>query len=194
MPVQVVEPPEHEPLTLEEAKAQCRVDTMADDTLLIGLIGAARNWCEKASWRAFVTRKLALWLDAWPSEGWLVLPYPPLQTVDSVEYYDSGDTKFTLNKSKYIVDVVSQPGRVVLRTYETWPITYPVLRAANGICVTYDAGYGLAADVPQHLKQAMLLLVGHWYENREDSVVGAVNRSIEMGVQALLGIDRAFRF
>jgi uncharacterized phiE125 gp8 family phage protein len=193
MPIKVSVPPVEEPLTLSEAKAQCHVDTMDDDTLIIGLISAAREWCEKMDWRAYVTQTLELWLDYWPA-GAIIVPRPPLQTVESVEYYDIGDNAFTLSDSKYIVDAVSQPGRIVLRTYETWPITYPVLRSANGICVTYTAGYGMAVDVPQRIKQAMLLLVGHWYENRENTVVGTVNRSIEMGVQSLLGIDRAFRF
>ena len=193
MPIKVSNPPVEEPLTLSEAKTQCRVDTLDDDTLLIGLISAAREWCEKADWRAYVTQTLELWLDAWPAAGVIHIPRPPLQDVTSVVYYDIGDHEHTFAAAKYIVDTASQPGRIILRTYETWPITAPLLRSANGICVTYTAGYGMAVDVPQRIKQAMLLLIGHWYENREDTA-NAVNRSIEMGVQSLLGIDRAFRF
>lgn len=185
-------PPVEEPLTLEEAKAQCRVDTQDDDTLLTSLIIAAREWCERIDWRAYVTQTLQLWLDEWPSNGVLRVPKPPLQSVTSVVYYNAGDVAATWAASNYIVDTIEQPGRIVLRSGAAWPST--TLRAANGICVTYVAGYGLAVDVPQRIKQALLLLVGHWYENREDSTTGAVNRTIDNGVRALLGVDRAFRF
>jgi uncharacterized phiE125 gp8 family phage protein len=64
----------------------------------------------------------------------------------------------------------------------------------NPICVTYKAGWTTAALVPQTIRQAMLLLIGHWYENREEALTGTISRSIEFGVKALLGVERAFRF
>lgn len=192
MATRVSVPPVEEPLTLEEAKAQCRVDTQDDDTLLTTLIIAARRHCEKIDWRAYITQTLETWLDAWPADGVIHVPRPPLQSVTSVVYYNAADTAATLSAASYIVDTVSQPGRIVLRTGSAWPTT--TLRAANGICITHVAGYGLAVDMPEDIKNAMKLLIGHWYENREDSTVGAVSRSIDFGVRALLGIDRAMRF
>jgi uncharacterized phiE125 gp8 family phage protein len=192
MPVRVAIPPAEEPLTLEEAKAQCRIDGLDEDTYLTGLILQARRWCEKYDRRAYVTQGLEMWLDAWPGDGVIRPERPPLQSVTSIVYYDANDNAATLSASAYIVDAISQPGRIVLRTGSSWPTA--TLRAANGICVTYLAGYGTAVDVPEEVKGAMKLLIGHWYENREDSTTGAVNRAIDFGAKALLGIDRAFRF
>ncbi|MCW5861278.1 MAG: head-tail connector protein, partial [Caldilineales bacterium] len=41
------------------------------------------------------------------------------------------------------------------------------LRELNAIHIRFEAGYGAASAVPTRYKQALKLLVGHWYENRE---------------------------
>jgi uncharacterized phiE125 gp8 family phage protein len=192
MPVRVTVQPTEEPITLAEAKAQCRVDSTADDTFLTGLIVQARRYCEQYERRAYVTQTLEMWLDAWPDDGVIRLERPPLQSVTSVAYYNAADVAATLSAAAYIVDAISQPGRIVLRSGSSWPAT--TLRAANGVCVTYRAGYGLAVAVPPQVKGAMKLLIGHWYENREAVLVGTISKPIDLAVTALLGIDRAFRF
>jgi uncharacterized phiE125 gp8 family phage protein len=60
------------------------------------------------------------------------------------------------------------------------------------IQVTYVAGYGAAASVPQKYKQAMLLLIGHWYENRETVIVGTISGPIALAVDSLIWLDRNF--
>ena len=62
------------------------------------------------------------------------------------------------------------------------------------MCVTYVAGWTTAELVPETVKQAMRLLIGHWYENREDTQSGMVNRAIENGVRALLGVNQVKSF
>lgn len=42
------------------------------------------------------------------------------------------------------------------------------------------------------IQQAVLLLVGHWYANREEVVVGAAANQIPMGVSALLWTRKRF--
>ncbi len=42
------------------------------------------------------------------------------------------------------------------------------------------------------VQQAILLLVGHWYANREEVVVGAVANLVPMGVSALLWTRKRF--
>jgi uncharacterized phiE125 gp8 family phage protein len=60
----------------------------------------------------------------------------------------------------------------------------------NGVEIQVVVGYGAEDAVPQEYKQAILLLLGHWYENREQVTVGEVAREIPMGVEALLWLDR----
>lgn len=180
-----------DPITLAEAKAQCRVDLDDEDDLITGYIAAARRWCEKIDRRAYLTQTWQLWLDAWPAGNEITLRKPPLQSVSSIVYYDDADTATTLAASNYYVDTVSEPGRVVLRSTASWPST--TLRDANGVCVTFVAGWAAAADVPQPIRQALRLIVGHWYENREAASLGAVSREIELGARALLDIERMVR-
>src|SRR5690606_1240366 len=94
----------------------------------------------------------------------------------------------TLDESWYIVDTDSEPGAIHLAPGVSWPSGQ--LMPGMPIRIEYTAGYGAAEKVPERVKQAMLLLIAHWYENREAVVVGAVGRSVELAVDALLGQDR----
>ena len=156
--------PTVEPVTAAEAKAHCRIDISTDDDLIQSLIVAARVWCEKRLGQSFITQTWRLTFDRFPCEGFEI-PNPPAISVSSITYYDTTNTLQTLSSSVYQVDSYSRPGRVGLAFAQVWPITYCRF---NAVSVTYTAGYGAtAAFVPQPIKQAILLLVGHWYENRE---------------------------
>lgn len=192
MVIKIITPPTIEPVTLSEAKTQCRVDITDDDSLFVGLIAAARAYCEAVDWRAYTTQTIELWLDNWPTGSKIELPRPPLQSVTKIEYYGTDDTKYTLATSVYGVDENSTPGAIHLKYLQTWPTTQ--LRGYSSICVTYVAGWTSAANVPQPIKQALLLLIGHWYENRESVLVGSISRPIEFGVRALLDVERAMKF
>jgi uncharacterized phiE125 gp8 family phage protein len=192
MTYRLITPPTFEPVTLTEAKAQCRIDIDDDDALIVGLIQAAREYCEAIDWCAYCTQTIELWLEDWPLDDEIELPRPPLQSVTSVEYYDVNDVKYTLPTTVYAADTVSVPGVVHLRYLQNWPLV--VLRDYNAICVTYVAGWDETAYMPIVIKQAMLLLVGHWYENREAVTVGAVSRPIDFGVKALLALNSARSF
>lgn len=192
MIIKVITPPASEPVTLSEAKAQCRVDISTDDTLITSYISAARRLCERINWRAFMTQTLEVWFDAWPSTDSIRLPRPPLQSVTYIKYYDEDSVVATLSSSTYFVDTISERGRIVLNTDQSWPSV--TLRPANGVVVRYVAGWASAADVPETIKQAILLVVGHWYENREGVLIGSVSKSLEFSLESLLGIERTMRF
>ena len=160
----------------------------AEDALLEALITTAREWCEGYQNRAYISQTRELWLDDWPGADYIKIPLPPLQAVNSIKYYDTDDTAATMDTGDYFVDTKSEPGRVSLAYSKSWPTT--TLRPINGVCVEFEAGYGDAAtDVPYRVKQAMLLLIGHLYEHREQSTEKALSE-IPFGVKALLGLDR----
>lgn len=160
----VVEPVE-EPVTLEEARGQCRIDGTAEDELLAGAVGAARQHLEEITGRALLTQTWELFLDAWPGGREIALPRPPLQSVTSVKYVDVDDVEHTLAGAAYLVDTVGLPGRLVLREGASWPAA--ALRAVNGVCVRFVAGWPEPGDAPAELRLAARMLVGHWFENRE---------------------------
>jgi len=108
-----------------------------------------------------------------------------------IRYYDIDDTEYFIDAGDYFVDTKSEPGRVVLNYGESWPST--VLRPANGVVVRYICGYGADSSyVPEQIRQAMLLAIGHWYENREDTVIAMSLQKLPRAVDALLHMRRIF--
>jgi uncharacterized phiE125 gp8 family phage protein len=159
-------PPGAEPVTLDEAKAQLREASDAEDALILSLIAASRLTCERYTGRAFIMRTLSLFLDAWPDDGCVTLPCPPLVAVSSIQVYADDDSATSFPASSYFADLAG--GRVALRTNALPPLP---LRAANGIEICYRAGYGAApSDVPAPLRQGVLRMTAHLYQHRGDGL------------------------
>jgi len=194
MSLNLITPPAKEPLTLLEVKNNLRLDhdDHNEDTLIEDLITAARQHAENVlAWRAFITQTWELWLDAWPGKDYIELPRPPLQSVTSVNYYDVDDTETTFAAGSYFVDTKSEDGRVGLNHGQSWPGT--TLRPFNGICVTFVAGYGADGSfVPAKFRKGLLLLVGHWYEHREEVVIGVTPSTVPMAAEALICSEKAY--
>lgn len=181
--------PPTEPVTLATAKAHCRVEASVtdEDALIQSYVTAARTWIEEFMHRAIVSSTFDYAIDAVPSgDAPLLLPRAPLVSVTSVTSYDTSNTATVLSNTTYFVDTTSEPGRIVLNSGVIWPTS---LRSENALVVRYVAGY---ASVPDAIKHALLLLVGHFYQNREQAVKDALS-SIPMGVEALLGPYRLVR-
>lgn len=191
------------PVTLAEAKAQLRLDTTDDDTLVDALIAAATAHIDgRDGWlgRALVTQTWDLKLDAFP--GIIEVPLPPLQSVDSITYVDAAGATQTLATSKYQVDLGGGwRGRIKPAYGEVWPATYDVW---NAVTVRFTAGYApgvgsptdYAENVPRAIKQAVLLMVAHWYENRVPVLVGQSAQAVEIPftANALLAPYRVVSF
>lgn len=182
--------PDVEPVSLTEAKEHLRVDTTADDTYISACIVAARQSAEDFLGRQLITATWVYKLDAFPATRYgadavLYLPRPPVQSVTSVQYVDTAGATQTLSASLYQTDLSAEPARIAPARNQTWPTTDTDTLAA--VTITYVAGYGDAAsDVPQAIRQAILLTLGHFYENREDVVVGATANQVPKAATYLL--------
>jgi len=176
-------------VTLDTAKNHLKVEDAIteDDTLITTLINAAIDKVEAAG-VALITQTWDLVMDQWPGDE-IWIPRAPLQSVAGIYYTPDGGAEAELDAANYFVDTISEPGRVVLQRSGSWPST--TLQRANGIRVRFVAGFGDdPADVPSRYTQAILLMVGHWYENREQVVVtGAVPKEIPLGAQMLIRLD-----
>src|SRR5690606_14937668 len=186
-----VAPPAEEPVTVVDAKLHLRVDAPDDDALITRLIATARQHVETFQGRSLVTQTWRLSLDRFPRGRVIYLPRPPLQSVQGITYVAPDGSQQALDASLYDVDAASEPGRVVLKAGQAWP---EVADVPGAVQVEYTAGYGDAAAVPEAVKQAILLLVGHWYEHREQAVVGSSVSQLPFAVEALLSPDRVFAF
>lgn len=162
MTVKIITAPSVEPVTLAEAKSHCRVDGSDDDALITALIVAARESAEHETGRALCTQTREIAFDEFADE--LVLRGAPVQSVTSVKYINDSGVETTLANTEYSLDSDSEPGIVSLAYGKSWPT---VRLIANAVRVRYACGYGLAAAVPQSIKQWILLAVGTMYAQRE---------------------------
>lgn len=206
-----------EPVSLAEAKAHLRVDSEAEDELILALIQAAREWVEVYLDRTLITTQWTMKMDSFPtmarqlSEAYvdrtfiatqqsvradifppdIELPRPPMSrtTTDvTISYVTAEGVSTTLSTSLYRVDRDSTPGVVRPPYAGTWPVHRV---DQNAVSISWYAGYGDSGDkVPRAIRHAMLMLASFWWEHRGAVLTGSISKEIEFGVYALLNSQR----
>jgi hypothetical protein len=71
-----------------------------------------------------------------------------------------------------------------------WPVTRWI---DNAVWIRYTVGFDNAAAIPATIRQAMLLLIGHLYENRQDVVLNAHVENLPNGAKWLMNMNRYLR-
>jgi uncharacterized phiE125 gp8 family phage protein len=181
------EDPTLEPVTLDQAKIQCRIDLeeTAEDAYLTALITVAREWVEESTKRALLEQTWLAAYTCWPCDGIFELARPFTMAVESVKYRDVDGAEQTISASNYVTELNSVPGEVKLKCAYVKPTLsrdhqYPIQ-------ITFTAGYGeTAADVPLKLSQAILMMVHHFYDNRLPAVTGTISTKIPLSVESLI--------
>lgn len=161
-----------------------------EDTQITEWIILARRNVEALSNYALITQTWELYMDYFPRCDIIEMPHPPLQSVTSIKYYETDGTENTFSNTLYQVDADSIKGRIGLNDGEVWPSE--TLRTLNGVIIRYIAGFGDdETDVPSEYRQAILFLVGHYYENREATAVSRMlPEYIQQGVMDLIWYHR----
>lgn len=192
MPLIQTQAPSGEPVLLADARNHLRVDAdlTSDDTLITLLIGAARRYAESYTGRSFITQKWRLILDSFPGPSLMGVPIGqpfsmpahavqfergPVQSVDSIVYLDMGGVQQTITTPAapdYAIDLSGPVPRMTPGFGRIWPIPLPQI---GSVQINYTAGYGSnASDVPEGIRQWILLRVATLYEHREE--VAAMQR------------------
>jgi len=196
-------------LTTAEAKLWLRVEVADDDALIDALVKAAVDYAETVTGRSLVTQTWRLTLDRFPGglsaestaayraahagerapgaavleDQAIRLPRPRLIAVTALQYVDTAGVTQTLAATEYQVAGATEPARLLPAYGKVWPVTR---WQAEAVTVTYTAGYGAAAAVPEGLRLAVKLILAHWYERREETVTGTIIAQIPLGAEALL--------
>lgn len=158
-----------EPVTLTEAKLHLRVDISTDDDLITRAIEAAREYVEGYLERVVTSATITAKYDAL---GAMELPINGALSVTSVKYLDSDSVEQTASSALYLLDNFSTPNAVLLKNNQDWP---SVIAQKNAVEIVYTAGYaGSPPDWPSRVQNAILLLVGDMYENRESAIIGTI--------------------
>ena len=180
--------PASEPVTLASAKAHLRVEVADDDALISALISAARLYLERRTGYWMCQRTAVMECNAFPLRGGdIVFPVRPIVSVQSVQYLPDGGSALVVLTANTEYRLVNS-GTIVHRLrlpYGTseWKMTG---LAEDAVRISFTAGASLAE---QNMLQALLLLVGHWYENREAAVVGTISGPVAFTIDALAGMS-----
>lgn len=192
----------------------CSPPLHEEDLWLTAAISTAREWCEGVIMAALATQTLELGIAMFPTaeaagetvgditagtplaaspytwDNGIMLPFAsPLQAVLSVTYDDGSGTPMVMDPSAYYADDYSRPARVYPAPGSSWPVAQVGNR--RGLRIRYRCGYALPGESPPTpacpfaIKAAMLLVVGHLHENRENSQE-VKPEEIPLGAKALL--------
>lgn len=167
-------PPAATPVSLAEAKAHLRVEHSEDDTYITNCIATAVARIDgRNGWlrRSLVNRTYQLFLPWFPVARCIPLPLPPLSSVTSIKYQDQSDVEQTFSAASYQAVKNEDEGYIYLKTGESWPgNTY---ERPDAVKIEFVAGYGATgAAVPENIRHAILIEIGHLYAARGDDGAG----------------------
>lgn len=173
-------------ITLAEAKIHLRVGDNGDDAYITSLIFAAQNIIENYCNISLMQRSVIQTCDTWKDTEILLIS-PPANSgavsLTSVQYYNTANSLTTDTLTNYILDNGSTPPRLELKQDKTYPTTYE----RNGaIRITYLCGQIAVNRIPLALKQAALIFVGQFYENRQIDIVGRTVGTIPTAAKFLM--------
>ncbi|RMD51896.1 hypothetical protein D6827_01210 [Candidatus Parcubacteria bacterium] len=164
MAINVITKPSKLPVELADIKAHLRVTSNDEDGYIADLIEAATNIAQDEMNRALITQTIEEYLPRFPTGSTIELERAPVQSVSSIQYYDTDNNLQTYSSTNYEVYTELTPARIALLNTASWPSTYAKDKA---VIITYVAGYGNDQDdVPQDIKLAIRALVEHYYEHR----------------------------
>lgn len=194
--IHVVEKPA--PLvSLDEARRHLVEIPAEDEEYVKALVLAATTWIDgPTGWlgRALGVQTLELeTTDLYcGDDSSFPLPFCPVLDVVSIRWRDSSGAMQTIAAEQYEADLCG-----VVSLSGSWPF---FTGQASRLYIRYKVGCGrktdagdLVTDVPEPIRHAILLLVGHWYRNRETVVIGATVENLPFAVDALLQPYRIYR-
>jgi len=186
--LQLLEAPAAAPVLLAEVKSQLRIEHPDDDLMIDRLIKTAVAYTDAkgALGHAMITQKWGQWVNSVPPQ-YVRLAMGPLIEVTAVQYYDIDGALQTDTLSNYEITGTDFTTRIGPKSGFNWPVTQD---RADAIRIEYTAGYGAtSASVPETLRHAMMLLIGHWYDNRENTMMDELS-NIPYGFDMLVDMHR----
>lgn len=178
----VIPEPAAEPVALATAKAHCRIDSSAEDSLVTLYVAAARAHLERQCDVLFAARSgVALYCDGF--DDFARIDVGPVTAISSISYVDTTGATQTLSASVYELRAFGYEAQIVLKYGQSWPSVQP------GSRVTVTATVGFATILPD-LVPPILLLVGHQYEHREAVNIGNISNELPFAVQHFIANHR----
>lgn len=158
MPSVQIEPPTTYGVTVQEAKAHSRVLGTADDSLVATYLASALDYAEAFIGRRYQPQTWEMTIDAFPSAEIQITP-SPVVSITKIEYVDADGATQIVDDATFETDFAGDDAWVI--PSEPWPA---IMETVNAVKITFVAGRG---NMPASLKQAIIMLAAHYYEDRE---------------------------
>ena len=159
-------------LSLAQAKQHLRVEHTFDDALIVALVSAVEAHIAGRDGflgRSLLTQTWDYKMPWFPACDHIHVPFPPLQSVTHVKYFDGSDVEQTFASASYATHSATDRGYIKLKQGYGWPGSYT---RDDAVTVRFVCGYGGADDVPAPIKAAALLMLGELYTTRGDDMDG----------------------
>lgn len=175
-----------QPIDIHKVRAQLRIIGDHHDSEIISMVDQARDYIERRTRQILTRTQYRYASDCFMPE--FEIPLSPVASVQSITYLDINGNEQLLDPLRYQVDLDSTPPRIKPSHGQNWPTIQPNYYAVK---ILFTAGFDDESDdpanhTPQSIQRAILLLVSHWFENREAVVVGSINSKLSLAVDELL--------
>lgn len=180
-----------EPVDLSQVKAEARIDSSDEDNYLTRLIVTARAQIEAETGRALRRQTWEAVFRCFPSDGSpIILPKPPLISVDFIKYVDENGDLQTLAISKYQVSAPSGMYAHCGRIAEAYDQSWPVVRdQMDAVTIRFTCGYDNDAsptEAPPEAERAVTDLAVHWWANRAPVMAPSGSGPMPFGLDAVI--------
>lgn len=183
MAKKLIIPPIVTPVTVEQAKEHERItlDDAENDALIENQLHTATRLAEEFTGRAFITQT---WIfETTRIAPFIEFPRPPFQRLvpgSDITFTDWNNQTYVIEPDTYFINNVYEPARLIFKPgtnpfpsvigwgWGWWPEGF--------LTAEFEAGYGDAGEddpgeVPWPIKEGILQIFGHLYENRESQII-----------------------
>jgi uncharacterized phiE125 gp8 family phage protein len=179
------------PVTADEIKADLRIQHTNDDTRIAGLIAAATDFMDVPSGaigKALIHQTWALSVESYDPDNGIVIPVTPVSSITSIQYFDTENVSRTLTVSDF--HLYGNQDRAWIKA-KSGVVVPAVFNRLDAITVTFVAGFSdSSVGVPSSIRQAISILIAHWYENPTGFATGTTVTELPFAVQSLINLNR----
>lgn len=167
--------PSVEPVLPDELKAHARIDYDDEDTLIAQYLLAARRRLEQRCGRSFVTQDWELRLPKF--EDVTDIPKPPTSAILSVVYLDETHVENTVDDTLYalVQGGDNENSSMIWLDLDDKPTD--LADRPDAARIQFSSGWA-ADEVPEDIRQAILFLADHLYNNRSEVMLQPTRQEI----------------
>jgi len=177
-------------VSVDDCKLDLRIESgfTIDDVLILSYIEASSKLASEITGRKMISETIKYSIELAESNGNVTLPFTPVSSITEIQYFDADDVSQTLNIADFYLYNFDDKSVLCPKEGVVWPTVNDRRDAIN---ITFITGYGLnSSDIPVTITRAIRLLVTHYYENRNNTIVGSSVNEIPFAIETLLNTER----